>query len=569
MKWRFAILAFLLGVAFSFATPISEHGKLSVNGRKILDKNGNEFVLRGMSMYWNRTDWPGGKFYTQGVVNTLAGSGWNSNVVRAAIGNGNIQDAKNFMDWAYTAGIYVIIDWHYHNLDQSGAQSFFSQVAEYAKTKGYTHVLYEIYNEPITQTWAQIKEYAQNVINTIRLQDSDGLIIVGTPNYSAGIGSAKGNPLTGTYAKNVLYTFHFYAAEPGHGNYKYSVQGAWCENLPIFVSEWGTSSADGGQSAGLGAQINQSMNDSWLSLIEVLGLSWANWSVSDAPESSAALYNGASTSGGWSSSNLTPSGKYVQKIINGRNTGGTLQSVGLQTVSVNCNDFKEPPPVQRDGVAIFDATATATNYKEANGADSAQINNFWTLKNNSNSFNASYTLKEIPEPGTYLIFFRGGFVNEGATVSWSGSGVKPGSAALPKTSSLSTWANSTPALITITNAPDATLNFTFNTNSSASIAFATFAVYTASDEDSLKYNISHVQSLPKLKNQYGFDVLGRSVALHGSGSLELYSLQGRRVLFNIVENGQQLFLQNLPAGAYMAVLRGPKGAFYKKMIYLR
>jgi endoglucanase len=556
-------------MAFSFATPISEHGKLSVSGRKILDKNGDEYVLRGMSMFWDKWN-EGSKFYNQNVVNTLAGSGWNSNVVRmtASQGQGSLQNAKNFMDWTKAAGIYVIIDWHYHDLDQTGAQNFFSEVAKYAQQKSYSHVIYEIFNEPKGPSWAQIKTFAQNVISKIRDYDKDGIILVGTPNMSSAIGSAKSSPLSSAYSHNVMYVLHFYAAESGHSNYKYSVQAAWCDDFPVFISEWGTSRADGGAAAGNNAPIQQSMNDGWMSLIETMGLSWANWSITDKGESSAALRSGASTAGSWSSGNLTPSGQYVQKIIKGRNTGGTLGSVGLSTVSINCNDFKGPPPAQRDGIAIFDETANAANYIEVQGADSAQINSFWILKNNSNNFDVSYTLNGIPEPGTYLVFFRVGSANDGATVSWSGDGVQAGSTVLPKTSSINTWNNSEPALITITDAPGATLDFTFNTSGSASLAFVTFAVYTASKEDSVEYNISPI--LPNFKNRYGFDVVNRSLTLHESGNLELYSLQGKRVLFNIGESGQQLSLQNLPAGAYVAVLRGSRGGtFYKRIIYLK
>jgi len=574
MYFKF-IISLVLLAAFAgvqaFATPISEHGKLSVSGKKIIDKNGNEYILRGMSMYWNRTDWPGGKFYTQGVVNTLAGSSWNSNVVRAAIGNGSVQDAKNFMDWTANAGIYVIIDWHYHTLDENGAKTFFSSVAQYAQQKNYNHVIYEIFNEPCDGknscgnviTWAQIKTYAENVIRTIRQYDADGLVIVGTPSYSSSIGAPRGNQVSGTCgtvpcARNVLYTFHFYAAEQGHGNYKYALQGAWCDNLPVFISEWGTSAADGGKSAGLGAAINQSMNDDWMSLVETLGMSWANWSVSDAPESSAALPSGASTSGGWN--NLTPSGQYVQKIIKGRNTGGSLSSVGLSTYSVDCSIFEGSGSMERDGIAKFGTYARSANYKNVSGADSSQINDDWVLKNNSGNFNVSFTLTEIPRSGTYLIVFGAGSINEGTTVSWSGSGVQAGSAKLAKTTALTNWSNSAPVQITLTKSPSTDLNFAFNAGGANSVAFVNFAIY----EDPSPI-------LPNSKNilAAGFETQGSNLIMLGNGNLEIYSLQGKRVAFFAgKQNGEIISLQNLPAGAYLAVLRN-FGKFYSKTIYLK
>jgi len=582
-SFKSSLLLILLAVfaaVQAFASPISEHGKLSVSGRKILDKNNQEYVLRGMSMYWNRTDWPGGKFYTQGVVNTLAGSGWNSNVVRAAIGNGNVQDAKNFMDWTATAGIYVIIDWHYHTLDENGAKNFFSQVAQYAQQKSYTHVIYEIFNEPCdgknncgsAVTWTQIKSYAENVIRTIRQYDTDGLVIVGTPSYSSSIGAPRDNEVSGTCgsvpcARNVMYAFHFYAAEQGHGNYKTALQAAWCDDLPVFISEWGTSAADGGRAAGNGAAINQNMNDNWMSIVETMGMSWANWSVSDAPESSAALPNGASTSGGWS--NLTPSGRYAQKIINGRNTGGSISSVGLSTVLVDCNSFKPGEDLERDGIAKFNAAANSANYKDVSGADSSEINSAWILKNNSGNFNVSFTLTEIPKPGTYMIRFRAGSINDGTTVSWSGSGVQNGVADLKKTTSLTSWTNSTPVPITLDQSPSTDLNFTFNAGGANSVAFVNFAVYEADSADSSNYGISPILSNIIRYGRYGFEMQGNKLILLGNGNVEIYSLHGKRVAFFAnKQNGEVIPLQNLSAGAYLAVLRN-SGKVYTRKIYLK
>ncbi|HOX53218.1 MAG TPA: cellulase family glycosylhydrolase, partial [Fibrobacteria bacterium] len=58
-----------------------------------------------------------------------------------------------------------------------------------------------------------------------------------------------------------------------------------------------------------------SETDAWLKLAADKKISWANWSLSDKAESSAALTGGASTNGGWNDGNLTASGKYVKGKI--------------------------------------------------------------------------------------------------------------------------------------------------------------------------------------------------------------------------------------------------------------
>jgi len=80
--------------------------------------------------------------------------------------------------------------------------------AEYAD---YDNVLYEICNEPNGGTsWSDIKSYAEEVIEVIRSNDKDGIIIVGTPNWSQYVDQAAENPITGY--DNIMYTLHFYAA---------------------------------------------------------------------------------------------------------------------------------------------------------------------------------------------------------------------------------------------------------------------------------------------------------------------------------------------------------------------
>ena len=65
----------------------------------------------------------------------------------------------------------------------------------------------------------RIKSYAEQIIPIIRANDPDGLIIVGTPAWSS-LGISDDPPsgddilknrLSGEFAHNVLYSFHFYA----------------------------------------------------------------------------------------------------------------------------------------------------------------------------------------------------------------------------------------------------------------------------------------------------------------------------------------------------------------------
>jgi endoglucanase len=107
-------------------------------------------------------------------------------------------------------GIYVIVDWHderaYYENHTVAAIQFFSNISQ---TYGnYSNIIYEIFNEPVNATWAQIKAYAVQVITAIRQNDQKNIIVVGTPNWSTDVDVAAEDPINGT---NIAYTLHIYA----------------------------------------------------------------------------------------------------------------------------------------------------------------------------------------------------------------------------------------------------------------------------------------------------------------------------------------------------------------------
>jgi len=418
MLKKLALFAFVFAGVCAAATFTTVNGKLSVSGGKILNQSGNVFVLRGMSFYWYNGPWtggqPGNQFYTSANVSALADN-WGANVVRAAIGNvqQNPSDAlsmaKSMIQWAYNAKIYVIIDNHSHIAHRSGhntaAQNFFRDVSAYVKQNGYTHVIYEIYNEPVCDwdqpnntdcqstpitTWDQIKSYAETVINVIRQNDADGLIIVGTPSFSSGINAARGNPISG---KNLLYTLHFYAGQSAHGNYRSSVRTSYCNDFPIFVSEWGTSQASGS------GTISTSSSDTWISLLEAAKISHANWSLVNNGQTSAALTSTSVTGG------LTESGTYVKNLLR-LNTGATLSQVGLTDEPITCAS-----PISTKELAVssghwnFDVATNSFVFDKNEG--SLAIYNLQGERLRLFAVQGSISLNGLPS-GTYIAVYKQG-----------------------------------------------------------------------------------------------------------------------------------------------------------------
>ena len=299
-------------------SPVAEHGALSVVGPHIRNQNGELTSLAGPSFFWSNTGWRQEKYYTAGAVETFA-KDWNAGIIRIAMGaqesgsyledpKGNADRVVTLIDAAIENGLYVIIDWHSHQAekDVDVAVSFFKTIAQaYGETP---NIIYEIYNEPLDTTdWARtIKPYAETVISAIREVDPDNLIIVGTPSWDQRVDIAADDPLTGH--SNILYALHFYAASHKE-ELREKAEYAISKGLPLIISEWGTVTYNGD------GYMDAESTGQWMDFARKHHLTHLNWSVSDKDETASMLRPGAPANGGWTTQDLTPSGRLVRDII--------------------------------------------------------------------------------------------------------------------------------------------------------------------------------------------------------------------------------------------------------------
>ena len=302
-----AFITILLLVAFATmnAQPVKAYGKLKITATQLVDKNNKPVVLRGMSFGWHNL-WP--RFYTAGAVKTLY-KDWNCSVVRAAMGielnnDGYLKNpdfsttrVKAVVNAAIKEGIYVIIDWHSHNIQQAEAKIFF---IEMATTYGeFPNVIYEIYNEPDYETWEEVKKYSIEIIKNIRAIDPDNIILVGSPRWDQDIQLPANDPIKNF--DNLMYTVHFYAAT--HKQWlRDRADSAISKGLPIFISE----------SAGMEASGDGPMDyielKKWIDWMDAKGLSWITWSVSDKNETCSVLKPSAASNGKWKDEDIKESG---------------------------------------------------------------------------------------------------------------------------------------------------------------------------------------------------------------------------------------------------------------------
>jgi endoglucanase len=293
---------------------VSVHGQLRVEGTQLVDEQGAAVQLKGPSSMWLNWENSGYAQDPDGV--RFLRDNWQASLIRAAMGvdaSGayltNPEKAKTqvraIVDLAIQLGIYVIIDWHDHTAEkhQAEAIAFFTEMATAYGDK--PNVIYELYNEPLKVDWTTVvKPYHEAVVAAIRAVDPDNVIILGTPNWSQYVDVAAASPVAGT---NLMYTLHFYSCTHTQ-SLRNRANAALKLGLPLFVTEWGATNADGGVTGSLCLEEAQNWHD-WMNTNKI---SWAAWKLDDCTDLSCYFKSGTSTKGNWVTAQLNGHAPFVR-----------------------------------------------------------------------------------------------------------------------------------------------------------------------------------------------------------------------------------------------------------------
>ena len=316
LKNKLFIVAFVLAFTFLNAQ-VQTHKYLSVSGTQLVNSSNEPVVLRGMSFGWHSM-WP--RFYNEKAVQWLK-KDFNCNVVRAAMGvelgeYSYLKDPKfskekieAVIKGAIKSDIYVIVDWHSHNINLKEAKEFFAEISK--KYSKYPNIIYEIFNEPDHESWAEVKAYSEEVIKVIRENDPKNIILVGSPHWDQDVDFAAVDPILGY--TNIMYTMHFYAATHGK-ELRDKTDAAINKGLPIFVSESAGMEATGDGPLDLKAW------QEYIDWMEARKLSWITWSVSDKDETCSILKKSAKSTGKWKMEDLKESGIIARQYFKKYNT---------------------------------------------------------------------------------------------------------------------------------------------------------------------------------------------------------------------------------------------------------
>lgn len=300
-------------------TPYGVHGKLSVSGTQLVDKNGQAYQLKGVSTH-------GISWFPQYVsydTFKYLREEWGANVVRIAMytaeyngycSGGNKEELKALVkkgvDAATELGLYVVVDWHilsdsnpWTNKDE--AVKFFQEMSSYYKNQD--NIIYEICNEPNGGTsWSDIKSYANEIIPVIRANDPDAIIVVGTPTWSQDVDAASWDKITGY--DNIMYTLHYYAAT--HKQWlRDKAQTAINNGCALFVTEFSICDASGN------GALDKAEANLWLEFLNKNGISFIGWNLANKNESSSLFLSSCNKIYDFADGDLSDWAKWLRDAI--------------------------------------------------------------------------------------------------------------------------------------------------------------------------------------------------------------------------------------------------------------
>ena len=295
-------------------TPYGKHGALHVDGLQIKDTNNQPFTLRGASthgMHWG----DGETFLNKTAFQNLRDE-WGVNMVRLVsyvTQGGYTEGSKDKLDKHIREGVsdltdlgmYAIIDWHVHaenpNDKKAEAIQFFDTYSKMYKDQ--SNIIYEICNEPTGTPWNQIRPYAVDLVNTIRANDPDAIIVVGTNTWSQDVDevATNGGKIDDP---NVMYTIHFYSGTHGE-SLREKVRTALKAGTPVFCTEFGVCDASGNG----GFDLEEA--DRWIDFFEENGISYCCWSLSKKNESASMISPECSKVNGFTNEDLGGTGAWL------------------------------------------------------------------------------------------------------------------------------------------------------------------------------------------------------------------------------------------------------------------
>lgn len=299
--------------------------RLQVDGNQIVNEAGEVVRLRGVMIPELGRLHGDGRF-NQELVTAIQGTG--ANVVRVPVHPEYWHQDRDylwryldpFVTWAGDAGLYVIIDWHYIGNIATGAgeqmpdidvppqeltMEFWQLTAGYFRNA--SHVIFEIFNEPESIQADVWRSHATEIIQLIRDQGANQVVIVGGIDFGRDLSWVVEAPVAG---ENIAYASHIY---PVHSKFDYD---RWFGNVaeahPVLITEWGFMDENRDQGPGYLAGDELTYGKPLLQYLDEHQIGWVGCWYDDvwAPSMLTEGWNG-----------YTRNGEFILRSLNGRDDG--------------------------------------------------------------------------------------------------------------------------------------------------------------------------------------------------------------------------------------------------------
>lgn len=226
-----------------------------------------------------------------------------------------VREYLDTIDLLINNDMYVIVVlWNNHQINNNieVAKEYFLKISE--KYKDLPNVIYEIANEADNNIlWEEVKEYSNSIIPIIRESSKDNIIIIPNSGRYIQLTNIKLNELVDE--NNIMTSYHLYVGTNLIKDSISYIKEASELKIPIFVTEWGTTLANGNDG------FYEDYSNAFVQLMDKYKLSWCNFHIGDLNFRVNTEYSGIVKHNMWNNSLtddiLTSSGKYIKSILQG------------------------------------------------------------------------------------------------------------------------------------------------------------------------------------------------------------------------------------------------------------
>ncbi len=235
-------------------TPYEIHGALSVSGSAVTDSTGAPFQLQGVSI----SSFVENPQYINYELLRVIRDNWGINAIRLCLGSeeheawlNNDQEQifqirgslKEAADNIQDLGLYLVICWYAPegsdlSSEKELAASFFADTVNTLGSRG--QVLYELCDFGAS-SWADARDYAPDLIDTIRSGAPQSVVLVDIPGSFAYTECAVASPVD---RSNLLYSITV-DSSAWEDSVREKLETTIQQGMPLIVTEFGVCQADG------------------------------------------------------------------------------------------------------------------------------------------------------------------------------------------------------------------------------------------------------------------------------------------------------------------------------------